>query len=130
MQNEGTSLLLADIFSTCFGKERIKPISNVPHVGGARIDAKYVNNPEMSDCQFKVENRIFYAHKIILVNASPRFQSMLRNNCVETNNSNNNSGSQVNSSPVLVINDIRFEIFQVRNYFIPLYVSVNVLIVH
>ncbi len=118
-QNEGTSLLLADIFSNCFGKEKVKPINNLSHVRGARIDAKYVNNKEMSDCVFKVENRVFYAHKIILVNASPRFQSMLsiKNTNESNNNSNNNdmNGSQqVNSSLTpIVINDIRYDIFQV-----------------
>ncbi|XP_022255677.1 LOW QUALITY PROTEIN: ankyrin repeat and BTB/POZ domain-containing protein 2-like [Limulus polyphemus] len=98
-KNEGTSLLLADIFSTCYGKEFIKEIHNVSLVGGARIDSKYVNNPEMSDVQFKVEGRVFYAHKIILVNVSPRFKAML---------SNPSDGM----TPIVQINDIRYDIFQ------------------
>src|SRR5277367_422534 len=36
-QNEGTSLLLADIFTSCFGKETIKEIHDVSLVGGPRI---------------------------------------------------------------------------------------------
>ncbi|KAH7968274.1 hypothetical protein HPB52_007307 [Rhipicephalus sanguineus] len=61
---------------------------------------KYVNNPEMSDVQFRVEGRAFYAHKIILVNASPRFKAML------------SSKSAEGSTPVVQINDIRYDIFQ------------------
>ncbi|XP_076362217.1 ankyrin repeat and BTB/POZ domain-containing protein 2-like [Tachypleus tridentatus] len=99
-KNEGTSLLLADIFSSCYGKEFIKEIHNVSLVGGARIDPKYVNNPEMSDVQFKVEGRVFYAHKIILVNASPRFKAML------------SAKSSDGMPPVVQINDIRYDIFQ------------------
>ncbi|XP_076304276.1 ankyrin repeat and BTB/POZ domain-containing protein 2-like isoform X2 [Tachypleus tridentatus] len=98
-KNEGTSLLLADIFSTCYGKECIKEIHNVSLVGGARIDSKYVNNPEMSDVQFKVEGRVFYAHKIILVNVSPRFKAML-------------SKSSDGMASVVQINDIHYDIFQ------------------
>lgn len=99
-KKEGTSLLLADIFSTCYGKEPIKTIHDVSFVGGARIDPKYVNNPEMSDVQFRVEGRVFYAHKIILVNASPRFKSMLSSKCSDE------------TPPVVQINDIRYDIFQ------------------
>ena len=32
--------------------------------GAPRIDPKFVNNPELSDIQFRVEGRIFYAHKL------------------------------------------------------------------
>ncbi|KAL1422583.1 hypothetical protein MTO96_021991 [Rhipicephalus appendiculatus] len=99
-KNEGTTLLLADIFSVCYGEESIKEIRDVSLSGGARIDPKYVNNPEMSDVQFRVEGRAFYAHKIILVNASPRFKAML------------SSKSAEGSTPVVQINDIRYDIFQ------------------
>lgn len=66
-------------------------------------DPTYVNNPEMSDVQFRVEGRVFYAHKIILVNASPRFKAMLAAKSVE------------GAPPVVQINDIRYDIFQVRS---------------
>ncbi|KAG0415898.1 hypothetical protein HPB47_006926 [Ixodes persulcatus] len=99
-KNEGTTLLMADIFSVCYGEDSIKEIRDVSLSGGARIDPKYVNNPEMSDVQFRVEGRVFYAHKIILVNASPRFKSML------------SSKSAEGSPPVVQINDIRYDVFQ------------------
>lgn len=54
-QKEGTTLLLADIFSTCFGWEPIKPIKEpilLPS-NGSRIDPKFVNNPELSDVTFR-----------------------------------------------------------------------------
>ncbi|KAF8792334.1 ankyrin repeat and BTB/POZ domain-containing protein 2-like [Argiope bruennichi] len=99
-KKEGTTLLLADIFSNCYSKEPIKEIRDVGYIGGARIDPTYVNNPEMSDVQFRVEGRVFYAHKIILVNASPRFKSMLSTKFSE------------GVPPVVQINDIRYDIFQ------------------
>ncbi|KAG8199228.1 hypothetical protein JTE90_003656 [Oedothorax gibbosus] len=97
-KKEGTTLLLADIFSNCYSKEPIKEIRDVSCIGGARIDPTYVNNPEMSDVQFRVEGRVFYAHKIILVNASPRFKAMLK--------------SAEGAPPVVQINDIRYDIFE------------------
>lgn len=70
--------------------------------GGTRIDPKFVNNPELSDVQFLVEGRVFYAHKIVLVTSSPRFRGMLSSRLCEGN------------PPVVQINDIRYHIFQVR----------------
>ncbi|XP_055376999.1 ankyrin repeat and BTB/POZ domain-containing protein 2 [Condylostylus longicornis] len=101
-KNEGTTLLLADIFATCFGWEAIKPIKEnvVQPVNGSRIDPKFVNNPELSDVTFRVEGKIFYGHKIVLVTASPRFQSMLSSKLSESN------------TPTVQINDIRYNIFQ------------------
>jgi len=61
-----------------------------------------VNNPELSDIQFMIEGHIFYAHKIILVNASNRFRAMLSNKFAES------------SQPVIEINDVRYHIFQVN----------------
>lgn len=105
-QNEGTSLLLADIFCSCYGKEAIKEIRDTTISGGARIDPKFVNNPELSDVQFRVEGRVFYAHKIILVNASSRFKQMLSSKFCEGN------------PPIVQIHDIRYDIFEVSICFI------------
>ena len=69
-KSEGTTLFLADVLSACYGKDAIDKIvfSEQPddlRSGGApRIDPKFVNTPELSDIQFRVEGRIFYAHKL------------------------------------------------------------------
>lgn len=54
-KNEGTTLLLADIFATCFGWQQIKPIQEPASqpVNSSRIDPKFVNNPELSDVTFR-----------------------------------------------------------------------------
>lgn len=103
LQKEGTTLLLADIFSTCFGWEPIKLIKECmpTTLAGSRIDTKYVNNPELSDVTFRVEGRLFYAHKIVLVTASPRLRAMLSSKLCE------------GGLPTVQINDIRYHIFQV-----------------
>jgi ankyrin repeat/BTB/POZ domain-containing protein 2 len=95
--------LLADIFSTCYGWESVKEIRDATLLasGGARIDPQFVNNAELSDVQFRVEGRLFYAHKIVLVTASPRFKAMLSSKFCE------------GSPPIVQINDIRYNIFQV-----------------
>ncbi|XP_038110424.1 uncharacterized protein LOC6032411 isoform X1 [Culex quinquefasciatus] len=109
LQKEGTTLLLADIFSTCFGWEPIKQIKEpvLQPSNGSRIDPKFVNNPELSDVTFRVENRIFYGHKIVLVTASPRLQSML--------SSKLNEGT---GTPTVQINDIRYHIFELVMQFL------------
>lgn len=55
LQKEATTLLLADIFSTCFGNEPIKSIKEpvLQPGNGSRIDPKFVNNPELSDVTFR-----------------------------------------------------------------------------
>ncbi|KAH8259562.1 hypothetical protein KR026_006215 [Drosophila bipectinata] len=109
-KNEGTTLLLADIFATCFGWETLPPVKEQPPmqpVQGSRIDPKFVNNPELSDVTFRVEGKIFYGHKIVLVTASPRFQSMLSSKL-----------SDANSTPTVQINDIRYHIFQLVMQFL------------
>lgn len=113
-QKEGTTLLLADIFSTCFGWEPIKPIKDCTSAGvsGSRIDPKYVNNPELSDVTFRVEGRLFYAHKIVLVTASPRLRAMLSSKLCE------------GGLPTVQINDIRYHIFQVTRFLFQ-YIQIN-----
>ncbi len=82
-KNEATVLVLADIFAVCFGRHRPlemrqrRQYEEPSTAIGSRIDPKFVNNPELSDVQFRVEGRIFYAHKLALISASQRFQSML-----------------------------------------------------
>ena len=48
-----------------------------------RIDPKFVNNPELSDIQFRVEGRLFYAHKLVLITSSYKFRSMLNSKFCE-----------------------------------------------
>ena len=62
---------MADVLSACYSKDAIDKIvfpdtaDDLRSGGGApRIDPKFVNNPELSDIQFRVEGRIFYAHKL------------------------------------------------------------------
>ncbi len=100
-KTEGTVLLLADILCACYGRGSIEPIEppKVGELGQPRIDPKFINNPELSDVSFRVEGRLFYAHKLVLVTASSRFQSMLNSRFCEGN------------PPVLQINDIRYDIF-------------------
>ncbi|KAL5287396.1 ABTB2 family protein [Megaselia abdita] len=109
-KNEGTILLLADIFATCFGWEAISPIKETgleQPLGGARIDPRFVNNPELSDVTFRVEGKIFYGHKIVLVTASPRFQNMLSSKLSDGVN-----------APTIQINDIRYQIFQMVMHYL------------
>ncbi|XP_059093566.1 ankyrin repeat and BTB/POZ domain-containing protein 3-like [Tigriopus californicus] len=103
-KNESTLLMLADIFGSSFGSRPLSPVNVYQDDTGVsefspRIDPKFVNNPELSDVQFRVEGRIFYAHKLVLVTASPRFHSMLNSRFCE------------GTPPVLQINDIRHNIF-------------------
>ncbi|XP_037025551.1 ankyrin repeat and BTB/POZ domain-containing protein 2 isoform X2 [Bradysia coprophila] len=107
-KKEGTTLLLADIFATCFGWESIKTIKEpiLQPVNGSRIDPKFVNNSELSDVMFRVEGKIFYGHKIVLVTASPRFQSMLSPKLSDGN------------TPTVQINDIRYHIFELVMQFL------------
>ena len=71
----------------------------------------------MSDCVFRVEHRVFYAHKIILVNASKRFQSMLSNNtysnCDDTTGASQQSVTGQQVMTPIVIDNIRYDIFLV-----------------
>lgn len=62
------------------------------------IDPKFVNSSELSDVVFRVEARPFYAHRIVLVNASPVFKQLLH--AADNNNS-------------IHIDNISYHVFQV-----------------
>ncbi|KAJ8984963.1 hypothetical protein NQ317_007833 [Molorchus minor] len=95
-------------FLHVFGWEPIKLIQDcLPTTStGSRIDPKYVNNPELSDVTFRVEGRLFYAHKIVLVTASSRLRAMLSSKLCE------------GGLPTVQINDIRYHIFQIVMQFL------------
>ena len=67
------------------------------------VDPRFVNNPELSDVQFLIEGRVFYGHKIILVNASERFRAMLSAQFTEA----------IQNSAIPLA-DVRYHIFEVR----------------
>ena len=43
------------------------------------INPKYADNSELSDIRFKIDDKIIYAHRIVLVNASDGFKRLLDN---------------------------------------------------
>lgn len=94
--------VLSQVSALCGGSGPPPPLPPPqPPAMGPRIDARFVNSAEMSDVRFVVEGRPFYAHRIILVNASPRFAEMLH------------AASSGGSDQLVAINDIRYPIFQV-----------------
>ncbi|KAJ8725304.1 hypothetical protein PYW07_016262 [Mythimna separata] len=115
-KKEGTVLLLADILCACYGREPVPGVAQPPPPvapAPARVDPSYVNNPSLADVTFRVEGRLFYGHKIVLVSESPRLRAMLA-----PARSSNEALPVANTAPPLVqINDIRYHIFeQVMKY--------------
>ncbi|KAL3982676.1 BTB/POZ domain family protein [Acanthocheilonema viteae] len=47
------------------------------------IDLGYVNNPDLSDITFLVANKVFYGHRIVLMNTSSIFRKLLDDNSSE-----------------------------------------------
>lgn len=55
----------------------------------------------------RVEGRLFYGHKIVLVSESPRLRAMLAPA----------RAGEAGAPPLVQINDIRYHIFEVRPWF-------------
>uniref|UniRef100_A0A671RLV1 Ankyrin repeat and BTB/POZ domain-containing protein BTBD11-A-like n=1 Tax=Sinocyclocheilus anshuiensis TaxID=1608454 RepID=A0A671RLV1_9TELE len=78
-KNEVISQQLSVIFTQCYGPFPIPKLTEIKKKQTSRLDPHFLNNKEMSDVTFLVEGKPFYAHKVLLFTASPRFKSLLSN---------------------------------------------------
>ncbi|KAG9491077.1 hypothetical protein GDO78_006441 [Eleutherodactylus coqui] len=102
-KNEVISQQLAVIFSQCYGPYPIPKLTEIKRKQTSRLDPHFLNNKEMSDVTFIVEGRPFYAHKVLLFTASPRFKALLTNKSTAENS-------------CIEINYVKYHIFQVCVY--------------
>uniref|UniRef100_A0A8C7SJA4 BTB domain-containing protein n=1 Tax=Oncorhynchus mykiss TaxID=8022 RepID=A0A8C7SJA4_ONCMY len=61
---------LSVIFSQCYGPFPIPKLTEIRRKQTSRLDPHFLNNKEMSDVTFLVEEKPFYAHKVLLFTAS------------------------------------------------------------
>ncbi|XP_067855290.1 ankyrin repeat and BTB/POZ domain-containing protein 3-B [Heptranchias perlo] len=76
-KNEAISQQLAVIFVQCYGPYPIPKFTEIKRKQCSRLDPHFLNNKEMSDVTFLVEGKPFYAHRVLLFTASPRFKMLL-----------------------------------------------------
>ncbi|XP_069556538.1 ankyrin repeat and BTB/POZ domain-containing protein 3-A isoform X3 [Brachyistius frenatus] len=74
-KNEVISQQLSVIFTQCYGPFPIPKLTEIKRKQSSRLDPHFLNNKDMSDVTFLVEGKPFYAHKVLLFTASPRFLS-------------------------------------------------------
>ncbi|XP_074082878.1 ankyrin repeat- and BTB/POZ domain-containing protein 3 isoform X3 [Macrotis lagotis] len=98
-KNEVISQQLCVIFTHCYGPYPIPKLVEIKRKQTSRLDPHFLNNKEMSDVTFLVEGRPFYAHKVLLFTASPRFKALL-------------STKPTNDSTCIEINYVKYPIFQ------------------
>uniref|UniRef100_A0A8C2I0X1 BTB (POZ) domain containing 11a n=1 Tax=Cyprinus carpio TaxID=7962 RepID=A0A8C2I0X1_CYPCA len=70
---------LSVIFTQCYGPFPIPKLTEIKKKQTSRLDPQFLNNKEMSDVTFLVEGKPFYAHKVLLFTASPRYVFILWN---------------------------------------------------
>ncbi|KAM8884721.1 ankyrin repeat- and BTB/POZ domain-containing protein 3-A isoform 2-T2 [Synchiropus picturatus] len=78
-KNEVIGQQLSVIFTQCYGPFPIPKLTEIKRKQTSRLDPHFLNNKDMSDVTFLVEGKPFYAHKVLLFTASPRFKSLLQN---------------------------------------------------
>uniref|UniRef100_A0A8C1VGJ1 BTB (POZ) domain containing 11a n=1 Tax=Cyprinus carpio TaxID=7962 RepID=A0A8C1VGJ1_CYPCA len=78
-KNEVISQQLSVIFTQCYGPFPIPKLTEIKKKQTSRLDPQFLNNKEMSDVTFLVEGKPFYAHKVLLFTASPRYVFILWN---------------------------------------------------
>ncbi|XP_041337631.1 ankyrin repeat and BTB/POZ domain-containing protein BTBD11 isoform X1 [Pyrgilauda ruficollis] len=98
-QNEVISQQLSVIFTHCYGPYPIPKLVEIKRKQTSRLDPHFLNNKEMSDVTFLVEGRPFYAHRVLLFTASPRFKALL-------------SSKPSSDSTCIEINYVKYPIFQ------------------
>ncbi|XP_078273216.1 ankyrin repeat- and BTB/POZ domain-containing protein 3-B isoform X2 [Rhinoraja longicauda] len=76
-KNEAISEQLAAILAQCYGPFPIPRFAEIKRKHISRLDPHFLNNKEMSDVTFLVEGKQFYAHRVLLFTASPRFKMLL-----------------------------------------------------
>lgn len=76
-KNDAIIQQLASIFSHCYGPAPLPSIPEMKATLSAQLDPLFLNNPDMSDVTFIVEEKPFYGHKVLLITASERFRSLL-----------------------------------------------------
>ncbi|XP_036313336.1 ankyrin repeat and BTB/POZ domain-containing protein BTBD11 isoform X3 [Pipistrellus kuhlii] len=98
-KNEVISQQLCIIFTHCYGPYPIPKLTEIKRKQTSRLDPHFLNNKEMSDVTFLVEGRPFYAHRVLLFTASPRFKALL-------------SSKPTNDSSCIEIGYVKYPIFQ------------------
>uniref|UniRef100_A0A670IUB9 Ankyrin repeat and BTB domain containing 3 n=1 Tax=Podarcis muralis TaxID=64176 RepID=A0A670IUB9_PODMU len=98
-KNEVISQQLAVIFTHCYGPYPIPKLVEIKRKQTSRLDPHFLNNKEMSDVTFLVEGRPFYAHRVLLFTASPRFKALL-------------SSKPASDSTCIEISYVKYPIFQ------------------
>ncbi|XP_006514293.1 ankyrin repeat and BTB/POZ domain-containing protein 3 isoform X1 [Mus musculus] len=98
-KNEVISQQLCVIFTHCYGPYPIPKLTEIKRKQTSRLDPHFLNNKEMSDVTFLVEGRPFYAHKVLLFTASPRFKALL-------------SSKPTNDNTCIEIGYVKYPIFQ------------------
>ncbi|XP_051640528.1 ankyrin repeat and BTB/POZ domain-containing protein 3 isoform X3 [Manacus candei] len=98
-KNEVISQQLSVIFTHCYGPYPIPKLVEIKRKQTSRLDPHFLNNKEMSDVTFLVEGRPFYAHRVLLFTASPRFKALL-------------SSKPSSDSTCIEINYVKYPIFQ------------------
>ncbi|XP_077195789.1 ankyrin repeat- and BTB/POZ domain-containing protein 3 isoform X1 [Paroedura picta] len=98
-KNEVISQQLAVIFTHCYGPYPIPKLVEIKRKQTSRLDPHFLNNKEMSDVTFLVEGRPFYAHRVLLFTASPRFKALL-------------SSKPVSDTTCIEISYVKYPIFQ------------------
>ncbi|XP_072915950.1 ankyrin repeat and BTB/POZ domain-containing protein 3-like [Hemitrygon akajei] len=87
-KNEAISQQLAAIFTQCYSPYPIPKFTDIKQKQIARLDPHFLNNKEMSDITFLVEGKPFYAHRVLLYTASPRFKMLLSSRMPSENSHN------------------------------------------
>lgn len=91
------------ILATLFGPGPLPPLPAPDPAAPARIDAAYVNSPELSDVTFRLQGRLFYAHKIVLANASPQLKALIAP-----------GAAAADPDGAITLHDTTYDVFEVR----------------